>query len=334
MLNSCLMLELSDFPRKTNGLNLDLMRGRSLNVAWHNSVCKDMDAENTDWHDSLPHYQPPCSYAFHAFSWMSFCPCQCLSVDDHNIYKIVSQHATHPGCILLMFFFFFLYLHFCHKLKVCSHKYYRGWIVLTLVMSSFLFFTWHLIRLVSFLLQIPKMGMKRKETVGKMYFKFLPHESPGTGKKTMVWRHDKNLINDCIGSFINEYWIFSVGQKSVADGQECTAAQDEARFPFKYWQVSSSNHLHMPLPFASSQNKSTSQCWHQREKWSQKSVDVTTAPACFITNTLIFTVFSVCWGRSSANSMWRTSSVNFAKPRQKSWPAPRGVMSNFALHSQ
>lgn len=106
MLNSCLMLELSDFPRKTNGLNLDLMRGRSLNVAWHNSVCKDMDAENTDWHDSLPHYQPLCSYAFHAFSWMSFCPCQCLSVDDHNIYKIVSQHATHPGCILLMFFFF------------------------------------------------------------------------------------------------------------------------------------------------------------------------------------------------------------------------------------
>lgn len=172
------------------------------------------------------------------------------------------------------------------------------------------------------------------ETVKKMDSASPPHESPVGGKEAKDWRHDENLINRNIWSSINEYWIFNLGQKSVVDRQECTAARAEAQFLHECWQVSISNHLHMPLTLPAIKTSQPHGTDIGQRSEAQKSVDVTTAPACLVNITLVFTVFSACVGPCAAKSMWSTSSINLTKPRQKCWPAPRGAMSNFALHSQ
>lgn len=69
------------------------------------------------------------------------------------------------------------------------------------------------------------------------------------------------------------------------------------------WQVSISYHLHMPLTspaIKTSPQHSTNAGEQEKKKKRQKSVDVTTAPTCLVNITLIFTVFSVCVGPSSA----------------------------------
>lgn len=88
------------------------------------------------------------------------------------------------------------------------------------------------------------------------------------------------------------------------------------------------------LNFARLQNQTTTQQWHWRVKRSQKSANVATAPACLVNITLTFTAFFAYAGPPCAKRIWCTSSINLTKPRQKCWPTPGGVMSNFALHSQ
>lgn len=153
------------------------------------------------------------------------------------------------------------------------------------------------------------------------------------GKEVKDWRHDENLINRNIWSSINEYWIFNLGQKSVVDRQECVAAHAGAQFLCECWQVSISYHLHMPLTLPAiktSQQHST----YAGEGRGAKNLCMSRLPPHVSLASHSFSQFSVCVQPSSAKWIWSTSSINLTKPRQKCWPTPRGVMFNFALHSQ
>lgn len=184
-------------------------------------------------------------------------------------------------------------------MKAPLHKYYCGWIVLTPTCHFsgffFSFSSWHLFHSGIFTWAI-KQGDGRADERQSGGWTLLFHPMNHHWEKEVKdWRHDENLINRNIWSSINEYWIFNLGQKSTVDRRE---HYGPSQGPVSLRGLAGIDQLSFTyaLNFARHQNKSATQHWHWRVKRSQKSVDVTTAPACLVNITLIFTVFSAYVG--------------------------------------